>query len=189
MPKKSSKIARFLKKAATKKAIKVKAKARSNPDTTAIAELGITVGTGAGAYVVNRIATGVVHKALAPRLGRLGSHIGPAASIGFLAMVWYLAEKLAFLRRYQNSVIVGSAIAVFQTLLARYLPGVENLLNAASYPVMQIPTNTATGDYVDDGDYSLPGASLIGNNKTLTAATPVNYDEDDLMSSAGIFEG
>lgn len=187
MPKKSSKVARFLKKAAKTKAIKAKAK-RSNPDTTAITELGITVGTGAGAYVVNRIATGVVHKALAPRLGRLGSHIGPAASVGFLAMVWYLAEKLAFLRRYQNSVIVGSAIAVFQTLLSRYLPGVENLLNAASYPVVQVPA--ATGDYVDDSDYNLPGSSIIDmSNKTLTAATPANYEDDDIMSSAGIFEG
>lgn len=186
MPKKSSKVARFLKKAAKTKAIKVKAK-RSNPDTTAITELGITVGTGAGAYVVNRIASGVVHKALAPRLGRFGSHIGPAASVGFLAMVWYLAEKLAFLRRYQNSVIVGSAIAVFQTILARYLPGVENLLNAANYPVMRVPAVNATGDYVDDEDYSLPGSSIIDMNKTLTAAAPANYDDDDIMSSEGIF--
>lgn len=182
MPKKS-KVSNFLKKHAAKRksappAPAFKAKARRNPNTTALAELGSTVGVGVGAYVANRIVTGVAKKALETRIPYVGSHIGPITSIAITALIWYLAERWDWLRRYSNSALVGSTVALFQALLTRYLPGVEVLLDAAGRP-------PGLGEYLeeDEESNSLPGTSIL-DNKLISAIT--SEDEDsDLMT--GVF--
>lgn len=182
---KKSKVAKFLKKRAASRPQKV-SNARRNPTTTALQELGATVGTGVGAYVFNRVGTGVVKKMVGGRLGALGSHVGPLASVIFAGIVWYLAERWAWLRRYQNSVIVGSGLAVFQTLLNRYLPGVENLLNAASTGAVN---PRAVGEYIEEDDDlvdNLPGASIAESNKLISAVTD-EIDVDDLDLNTGVF--
>lgn len=179
---KSGKVARFLKKA-KKKAPKAERTPRSNPSTTALMELGTTIGAGAGAYAANRLGTALIVKVLGSRLGAIGKHLSPMASLGLAALIWFVAERWAALRRYGTSIIVGSGIAVVQTILNRYLPGIEVLLNSASVP-LSLPK--ATGEYIedDDDDYSLPGQQLAR-----PALAPPDDESDDLLTSTGIFSG
>lgn len=180
---KSNKVAKFLKKAAKRRAAKEPKKARSNPSTTALMELGTTVGAGAGAYAANRLGTALIVKLLGNRLGAFGRHLSPLASVGLAALIWYIAEKWSTLRRHGTSVIVGSGIAVVQTVLNRYLPGIELLLNAGG----QLGAPRAVGEYVedDDDDYALPGQNL----SRPALAPPDDESNDDIMSSTGIFSG
>lgn len=196
--KKKSAMAAFLKKKKARRnpdAEPVKNAARKNPMLGEFTDLGLTIGTAAGAYAVNRTGANMIEKLVGNKLGFLTKHLTPLASLGLAALLWYVAEKWAWLRRYQNSVVVGSGIAVVHTLVQRYIPGLEVLLMGPSNSHKMLAASLAAAAAEDDGaiaehamiEETTNGSKVLTDptQDLLTAITEDDAEDAELMT--GVF--
>ena len=93
--------------------------------------LAMMVGPGIGGYAATRLGGKFARVLLGKRLagGRFEKHFGPLGSIATLLAIWYAAHKWEKARKYQEPALIGSAIALFQSLLSTYLPGLVGLID------------------------------------------------------------
>jgi len=116
---------------------------RKNPASQAMdmaTGMAMMVGPGIGGYAVTRLGGKFGRVLLGQRLagGRFARHFGPLGSLATLIGLWYAANKWEKARKYQEPILIGSAIALFQSLLQTYLPGLVGLIDGQ--PVMTAPS-------------------------------------------------
>jgi hypothetical protein len=93
---------------------------RSNPPL--FSDLVESIGPGFGGFAASRFVSYVAATQIAQRWPAFGKHAGAVASIGSFVAAWTLAHKLKFLEKYHTPIVVGSGIAMLQTLLEQYIP-------------------------------------------------------------------
>lgn len=97
---------------------------------------------GIGGYAVTRLGGKFARILIGQRVagGKYAKHFGPLGSLGTLLAVLYAAQKWEKARKYQEPILVGSAIALFQSLLQTYLPGLVGLIDGQ--PLLAAPAAT-----------------------------------------------
>ena len=122
-------------------------------------ELALPVATAFGAYagtrIVSRIATVTVGQKIAG--GRFAKHIGPASGLVTVLGIAYATEKFQSAKRFRTEIITGSVIALVQSLLEAYLPGLAQLLG----PVQVSPQLTGAAPASKSLQKSLQGDMIV----------------------------
>lgn len=128
-------------------------------------ELALPVATAFGAYagtrIVSKIATATIGQKIAG--GRFAKHVGPASGLVTVLGIMYAAEKLQSAKRFRTEIVTGSVIALVQSLLESYLPGLAALIGPAVYqapatqltakaPAAQLQRTLAGDGFVSPGE-------------------------------------
>lgn len=151
------------------KAVAVKKdKPKKNPSGGAWTEVFAVIGPAAAGYAATRFLGRVARVQLGKRWPKLAAHAGPLSSAVSLLALWYVTEKWQRFRKYQTPVIIGSGIALLQSAVQTYMPGLAWLIDApqarvgggqrqvdapaASNLLTFNPSPEATSDYTKDED-------------------------------------
>lgn len=98
----------------------VKQTFRSNPPlVTDILEQAVP---GFASFAATRFVTRVVATQVAKRAPSLGKHAGAVASASSFLAAWFLAHRWKYTAKYHTPIVVGSMIAMLQSLIQLYLP-------------------------------------------------------------------
>jgi hypothetical protein len=178
-----------LKKYASRSRSKI---ARRNPALAIAKDLGGEVlevaVPGLVGYAGTRIAGRISRAVLAPRIAMLAKHAGPLGNL-LAVLAAYFATKQASLRKYRTPVLVGSGIALFQTLLQTYFPGIAKILDDAA-PVGASPMGDVPPPrrrrrqkirYVNPGEITREKAAEIHAEQV---AQGISDSEDELEGEA-----
>lgn len=90
----------------------------------------------AGARLIGRILRLVVGARIAQ--GRYAKHFGPLGNAAAFGAAYFAGKKVARARPYQTEMLIGAGIALVQSLLETYLPGMAHFIDAGA---PQAPAN------------------------------------------------
>jgi hypothetical protein len=150
-------------------------------------DLGVQVLPGIGSYAATRFSGKLLRAALGKKFPTLEQHLGPAGNILAAVILWFAVHKSRKLARYHTPIIVGSAVAVLESIIQCYLPRLAVLIDAApAQPQLAKAAPQATGHanghqrravrYVSPGELEIERgpASSVPPPQTATS-----NDEDD----------
>jgi len=97
----------------------------------AATNMAMMVVPGIGGYTATRLGGKFMRVLIGSRVagGKYAKHFGPLGSLGALLGLMYASQKWEKARKYQEPIVIGSAIALFQSLLQTYLPGLIGLID------------------------------------------------------------
>lgn len=133
MPKKNAVVSaiKTIKKTAAKRPVA----RRSNPGnamladaTKALSPILPAAASYVGARLVGRILRMTVGQKIAG--GRLQKHFGPLGNLCALLSAYYGSKKINAIRPYQQELIIGAGIALFQSILETYIPALSHFADA-----------------------------------------------------------
>jgi hypothetical protein len=107
--------------------------------------------------------------------------MAPAGNIAAFGLVWFASHKSQTLKKYHTQLMVGSGIALIQSLVQGLLPGLSWIFDSSPH----VSAPSATSDYeAEDGvdDYEDTGDSADG----VGSDEPVGDDEFADMQT-GVF--
>lgn len=125
--------------------------AKRNPGGIEKAAMGfaVMVGPGIGGYAASRLTGRVAKATLGKKIagGRFEKHFGPLGNLAVLLGIYFAAKKWDKLRRHQEPAMIGSAIALLQSIIQTYLPGMAGWIDAQPALPSSTPRPTAAGDF------------------------------------------
>lgn len=169
------------------------------------------VAPGFAGFAATRFVTHVAATQIAKRAPKWAKHAGAASSVGSFLGAWFLAHKVKWLEKHHTPLVVGSAIAMLQSLIQLYVPRLGWMLSDASpeianeaqgaltaqQPQMQLkpteydPNEFTYNDEFDQGRYAKPsgvspktGAAPASSGPGGPA--PQDVREDDLPDLADL---
>lgn len=119
------------------------------------------VGPAAGGYVATRVVNRVARALATKKSPRFGKHAGPLASLVSLCAIYFVSKKYGKLKNYSEAIVAGSIIAVVQSLVQAYVPGLLWLFDMSPQPLpAPAPKPQLEGDdEYDEYDESDEGVS------------------------------
>jgi hypothetical protein len=93
-------------------------------------ELTSQILPGVGGYAVARLVGRIVRTIISKKFPALAKHGAVGGNILGLLAAWYGAGKIKQLRSAQTAITVGSGIAVIQSIIQVYLPGLAWIFDA-----------------------------------------------------------
>ena len=150
------------------------------------------IGPGFASYAATRFLTRVAAVQLAQKKPSWGKHAGAITSIASFAAAWFGAHRVKFLERYHTPMVVGSAIAMLQSLIQLYVPAVGQLLADPTVGTSQIaslsvaaPQNLPPGVELLDED---PNEYMYNDSFDNGAASPQTQtqQEEDLLADLNL---
>jgi hypothetical protein len=120
-------------------------------------DLGTEIGAGFAGFAASRLTTRIVSVQLAKRAPTYAKHAGVASSLAtFLAAV-LLAKRWKHTEKYADALAFGSGLALLQTVIQTYIPGLGWIVAdcspevaAAAQPAAVAPASQ--GGLLDDDD-------------------------------------
>jgi hypothetical protein len=94
----------------------------------------------AGARIIGRIFRMVIGQKIAA--GAYAKHFGPLGNLLAFGGAYIAGQKVASARRYQTEMLIGAGIALFQSLLETYMPGMSYIVDSS--PQLTAPTPAPT---------------------------------------------
>ncbi len=159
------------------------------------------VAPGFAGFAATRFATYVASTQIAKRAPKWAKHAGAASSVGSFLGAWFLAHKVKWLEKYHTPLVVGSAIAMLQSLIQLYVPrlgwmisdaspeittgAAAGALTAQQPPMQQLrptdydPNEFTYNDEFDQGRYAPTGVSPKASSATSGPGGPAPQDADD----------
>lgn len=104
---------------------------RSNPSSDmmqTVTPVLPAVASYAGARLIGRILRMIIGARIAG--GKYEKHFGPLGNLAAFGAAYVAGKKVASARRYQTELLIGAGIALFQSVLETYLPGMSHLIDA-----------------------------------------------------------
>jgi len=83
-----------------------------------------------GARLIGRILRMIIGARIAG--GKFEKHFGPLGNLAAFGGAYYAGKKVASARKYQNEMLIGAGIALIQSLIETYLPGMAHFVDAGS---------------------------------------------------------
>jgi hypothetical protein len=102
------------------------------PNPPLFTEILEYAGPGFGGFAVSRFATRAAATQIAKRAPSWGKHAGAAAAVGTFLAAWFLANRWKWLEKWHTPIVVGSGIAMAQSLIQLYLPALGWMVSDAS---------------------------------------------------------
>lgn len=119
---------------------------------------------GFAAFAATRLLTRVAATQLARKKPSWGKHVGAVTSLLSLAAAWWGAHRIKMLEKHHTPIVVGSAIATFQSLIQLYLPALGWMVSDASPQIAE----EAASLQIDSHASSLPpGAEYLDEDPNL----------------------
>ncbi len=180
---------------------------KSNPPL--LTDLAEFVGPGFAAFAATRFVTRVAAVQLAKKKPSWGKHAGAVASVASFLAAWFGAHRIKFTEKYHTPIVVGSAIAMFQSLIQLYIPKLGWMLADASPEIAELKVGgtvqraqlPADLEYVDDEDPNAytyndsydPGRYAKNGTGAGTTAAPSSAAnkvaaEEDMLADLGLAE-
>lgn len=179
---------------------------RSNPPlVTDIVEFAVPGFVG---FAGTRFLSFVAATQVAKRKPSWGKHIGALAAGGSFLAAWFLAHRIKAIEKYHTPVVVGSAIAMLQSLIQLYLPPIGWMLadptphveqakqiaaDGATPPIAELhrvdldPNEYTYNDTFDPGRFSkVPPMAKPPTAPRQPGETPpiANMTEDEIINDA-----
>lgn len=101
---------------------------RSNPPITT--DLVQSIVPAVGSYAATRLTGRIMRNFVGGRFPTWQKHFGPLGNVLAFIASWVLSHKWRRLERYHTPIVVGSGIALVQSLVQTYLPGLAHLIDA-----------------------------------------------------------
>ena len=112
-----SKLARFRSKHGAPK--------RNPPLATDIASYIVP---GFAAFVLDRLVSRTAAVQIAKRWPKFAKHASAISAVGTFGAAWFGAHKVKYLEKYHDAIVIGSGLAMLQTLAQLYVPKLHSLL-------------------------------------------------------------
>lgn len=136
----------------------------------------------AGGYASARLAGRIARRMLAAKFPALTRHATPLGNVAMAAVIYMVTKKW---RKVREEAVIGAVIAVIQSILQAYMPGLAAMLMDTDVGLETTMTRTATGLGTVPGrpsiaprkKFVLPGEIEAGRAEEARAAGtgPVKY--------------
>lgn len=85
----------------------------------------------AASYATARLVGRIIRMTVGAKVagGRFERHFGPLGNLTALLAAYYSSKKVNAMRQYQQEMILGAGIALFQSLLETYIPALGHLID------------------------------------------------------------
>ncbi len=98
-----------------------------------------SIGPGVGSYAAIRLAGRLARATVGQKFPAYSKHIGAGGSLMAFLASYYAIKKVRALKRYEMPILVGGGVALIQTLIQLYLPGLAWLLEGPAIPMALAP--------------------------------------------------
>lgn len=115
---------------------------RSNPASSFMGEVTDVLLPGFAGFAAARFATRMATLAIAKKWPKWARHAGALAGISVVGFSWFGAGKIKALSKYQDGLLLGSAIGTISTIIQTYVPALGWIV-AEVAPAELAPTATA----------------------------------------------
>jgi hypothetical protein len=145
MAKKKSGLVTFVKKA---NKLKSESKSFLSKNPPIVTDVFQYVLPAAGAYVATRLVGRASRTFLGAKFPKIAPFAAPLGSLVAFGAIWYAAHKVSYTKRYHNQLMIGSGIALIQSLVQSVMPGLGWLFD--SQPVFLAPVGDGLKTVGDD---------------------------------------
>lgn len=145
--KKPSSLAKLSALSAAKKRRKNSTSSSSALDFVSSSELGSdllhSVGPGIGSYAATRLTGRLARNTIGAKFPAYARHIGAGGSLLAFVAAIYAAKKVKALKRYETPILIGGGLALIQTIIQLYLPGLSWLFDGPVQAPVALPAPKA----------------------------------------------